>query len=456
MFRFFLAAVVFAILLPGVRAGETVVRLSLQPMPAPKPLLRYRLLPEVGELNPGNAAQWYLRCFMEQRNFFFTKDSAQQRARYQTMPLDKLPAKQLRHYGGKALEQADWAARLDAIDWQVLERIHGDGPDMRMPELGPLQVLAAALQVRFRGQVAGRHFDEAVGTAKTMFALARHLGEYPTEAANRLGLSVAGLALGTLEEMVQQPGCPNLYWALADLPCPLVEVRKGVQGDRTRLEADLRLLRNDAPMTEEELRNVVNRVFGALGYAREQAGRPPRSLWTGLNARVKDLEGVRAARARLIEEGCPVIPTLGFPPMQVVLLQEKRAYEACRDERLKLLAMAPWQIDALPGGNQAAECGLFADLLPDVLSLRRAQGRLEQRVALLLHVEALRLYAAGHGGKLPEKRSDIGVPLPPDPFTGQPFPYRVEGTRAHLQGHPPRGEEQNPAFNILYEVDLHP
>lgn len=250
MFRFFLAAVVFAILLPGVRAGETVVRLSLQPMPAPKPLLRYRLLPEVGELNPGNAAQWYLRCFMEQRNFFFTKDSAQQRARYQTMPLDKLPAKQLRHYGGKALEQADWAARLDAIDWQVLERIHGDGPDMRMPELGPLQVLAAALQVRFRGQVAGRHFDEAVGTAKTMFALARHLGEYPTEAANRLGLSVAGLALGTLEEMVQQPGCPNLYWALADLPCPLVEVRKGVQGDRTRLEADLRLLRNDAPMTE--------------------------------------------------------------------------------------------------------------------------------------------------------------------------------------------------------------
>ena len=65
--------------------------------------------------------------------------------------------------------------------------------------------------MRFRGEAAGRRFDDAVRTAKTMFALARHLGEHPTEAANRVGLSVAGLALDTLQEMLQQPGCPNLY-----------------------------------------------------------------------------------------------------------------------------------------------------------------------------------------------------------------------------------------------------
>ena len=127
----------------------------------------------------------------------------------------------------------------------------------RLPaELGPLQVLAAALQVRFRVEVAGRHFDDAVRTAKTMFALARHLGEHPTEVANLVGLWVAHLGLDTLEEMVQQPGCPNLYWALTDLPCPLVDLRKGVQGDRTLVAAELRLLRDDAPMTEAELEDV--------------------------------------------------------------------------------------------------------------------------------------------------------------------------------------------------------
>ena len=68
--------------------------------------------------------------------------------------------------------------------------------------------------------VAERHFDDAIRTAKTMFALARHLGEHPTEVADLVGLWVAHLCLGTLEEMVQQPGCPNLYWALTDLPLP--------------------------------------------------------------------------------------------------------------------------------------------------------------------------------------------------------------------------------------------
>ena len=87
--------------------------------------------------------------------------------------------------------------------------------------------------------MAGTHFDDAIATAKTMFALARQLGEHPTEIADLVGMWVAHLGLGTLEEMVQQPGCPNLYWALTDLPSPLVDLRKGAQGDRTRVAADL-------------------------------------------------------------------------------------------------------------------------------------------------------------------------------------------------------------------------
>jgi hypothetical protein len=79
---------------------------------------------------------------------------------------------------------------------------------------------------------------------------------------------------------------------------------------------------------------------------------------------------------------------------------------------------------------------------------------LEQRIALLRHVEALRLYAAEHDGKLPDKLSDIDVPLPDDPVTGKPFAYKVEEGTAHLRGSPPRGEEKNPAYNVHYEITL--
>jgi hypothetical protein len=479
------AAVLLALLPPGSPAGEPGVRLSVRPMPAPKPALKYLLLPEVLELNPGNPVQWYLRCFQEQRNFFFGKEATAERARYLAMPLAELPVEQLRGYGGAALTQADWAARLDNPDWQVVSRLQAEGMDLLLPELEPLRILAGALRVRFRAQVAGRHFDDAVRTAKTMFALARHLGEHPTGAANRLGLSVAELALDTLEEMVQQPGCPNLYWALTDLPCPLVDLRKGLQGDRALVEAEFRPLRDDAAMTEAQVEEFVSRLSGRIGFVREQEGLPPRSLRVGLRVRAKDPDRVRAARSRLTAAGGAkeinpspasfsrrdfpaVTASVGklflrsflvesFPPAQVILLDEKRAYEVRRDERLKLLALAPWQIDALVRGEHRGRDGdgLFADLLlPDVVTMRRAQGRLEQRVALLRHVEALRLYAAAHGGALPRRLSDVRVPLPPDPFTGQPFRYEADGATAHLRGCPPPGDEKNPADKHHYQVTM--
>jgi len=465
MTRVLLTAIALAAFPLNSRGEEAAVHLTVRPMPSPKPALKYQLLPELRELKPGNAAQNYLKCFMDQRYFFFTKEAAAERARYQTMPLAELPVDKLRHYGGSALKQADWSARLDSLDWQTLEHIQNGGMETLPDELGPLQDLAAALQVRFRAEVAGRHFDDALRTAKTMFALGRHLGEHPTEVANLVGLWVAHLSLGTLEEMVQQPGCPNLYWALTDLPCPLVDLRKGVQGDRTLVAADLRSLHDDAPMTETEMEKFVSHLSGVMGFAREQAGRAPRSLRTRLQARVKDPERVRAARRRLVQAayGPDLVKTfsatqviLTFSATQVILVDEKRDYEFHRDERMKLLAVPLWQIDSLAGSKEREPDadGLFADLLPHIIKLRRTQGRLEQQIALLRHVEALRLYAAEHDNKLPAKLSDITVPLPIDPITGKPFIYSVDGTIAHIRGSSLQGEEKNAGSDVHYEVTL--
>ncbi len=474
MTRIFVAVVALAAICLASRANETVVSLVVQPMPAPKPALKYLLLPEVRELKPGNPAQYYLRCFMEQRNFFFTKYSTDQRARYLSMPLDKLAMENTRNYGGSALRQVDWAARLNAIDWEMVERVQGEGVDLSLPELGPLRILAEALQVRFRIEVAGRHFDDAVRSAKTMFALARHLGEFPAEPANFLGLSVAGRAVDTLQEMVQQPDCPNLYWALTDLPRPLVDLRKGLQGESTLTETELRPIREDAVMTEEQLEKVVSRLSGVTALGREQAGRVPRSFRANLAARIKDADKVRDARARLFAARRSVVAgqmpkkimsrdflnrvldvysdkdRIGkFSPLQVILLDEKHKYEAQRDERMKLLALAPWEIDALAGVEQ--ERGgdiLFADFLPRVVPARRKQAALEQRLALLRIVEAVRMYAAGHDGKLPEKLSEISVPLPVDPFTGKAFVYKKEGAAAQLRGGSPQGADKDRVYNV--------
>ncbi len=415
-------------------AGEAVTRLHVQPMAAPQPALKYQLLPRLDERNPGNAAQNYLKCFMEQHAFFFGKQGLVERERFETLSLVDLALEQVGNYGGNALRQADWAARMESIDWQSLGSIDKGGIQGPPAEVGPIQVLARALHARFRTEIAQRRYDDAIRTAKTMFQLARHLGEHPTEVAELVALWVAHVALGSLEEMVQQPKCPNLYWALTDLPTPLVDLRKGVQGEQAMVGAELKPIRDDTPMSQAELEEIVGRLSAVLSFAREQTGQPPRSIRTAFRARTKDTEALRAARQRLIQIGA-ADQTLGkFPPLQIILLDQKHRYEIERDERLKLLCVPVWQVAGwVPKDKpEGAAKRPLAELLPNVDKLRAAQAELERQLAILRYIEALRLAAAGHDGTPPAQLADIRVPLPSDPVSGKPFRYSAEGTTAHV------------------------
>ena len=218
-------------------AAETLIRLTVYPAPAAKPALRYLLLPELRELEPGNPCHIYLKCFMESQKFFFDKEAFQRREKLLVMPLKELPAQELLDYGHLHLQYADLAARLDRPDWQILSKLKTDGIGLLVPDLQEMRKLASALKVRFRAEVALGRFDDALRTAKTMFAMSRHLYEHPTLIADLVGIAVAFVAIGPLEEMLEQPGCPNLYWALTNLPSPLVPLDRGIEGERLLIRA---------------------------------------------------------------------------------------------------------------------------------------------------------------------------------------------------------------------------
>ena len=158
-----------------------------------------------------------------------------------------------------------------------------------------------------------------------------------------------------------------------------------------------------------------------------------------LNAQTKDAANVAAARRRLAERGLPEARLVPFPVDQVILLDEKLKYEVRRDDVMKTLRFPVVQAEALAASQPKRPPAPLADaLVPVTKAVRRARSRLEQRIGLLRHVEALRLYAAAHGGTLPAALSEISVPLPNDPFSGKPFRYeRIGATQAHLRGNPP-------------------
>src|SRR5262249_24766178 len=307
----------------------------------------------------------------------------------------------------------------------------------------------------FQEEAVHGHFDDALRSAKTMFAMSRHMGEHPTLIGDLVAIAIAYVAIGPLEEMLEQPGCPNLYWALTNLPNPLIPLDKGMEGERASLLTDFRDLDERAPMSVDQLQKFIAHWelwFGDGKLPRPGEGR----VRTWLQARTKDAGMVGAALRRLAESGLPEERLRRFPADQVILLDEKRALDVRFDDLMKITTLPAWQAEALVArSGSIKDPALFADaLVPAEYGVYPKRWRLDQRIALLRHVEALRLYAAEHNATLPARLSETPVPLPDDPFTGRPFRYEVHGNTAHLRGGPPHGMEKEPAFNVHYEVTL--
>ena len=177
--------------------------------------------------------------------------------------------------------------------------------------------------------------------------------------------------------------------------------------------------------------------------------------------RASSAEEVKAARARLIEAGLKPQHVNIWSALHVVLLDDVLLYEKYRDEVGKWMNLPYWQ--AKPGIDEVvAEVpkvrskspfkSAFVSLVPGMEKVKQAQARIDQRIAYLQILEAIRLYAYKNGGALPATLAETKLPLPVDPITGKPFEYVVQGDVATLHGaNPHPGVDR---LNRYYEIRI--
>ncbi|NOR67536.1 MAG: hypothetical protein GQ528_09285 [Woeseiaceae bacterium] len=81
--------------------------------------------------------------------------------------------------------------------------------------------------------------------------------------------------------------------------------------------------------------------------------------------------------------------------------------------------------------------------------------RLDRNIALLRTIEAVRMFAAAHSGRLPGSLAEItSVPVPADPVTGEGFLYkRIDARKARLEA-PVSPAESNKW--PVYELTIRP
>jgi hypothetical protein len=439
--------------------------LTIGPAAAPKPALKYKLLPPVEEMAPGNAIQSYYRAFSPE---WFT--NARKPEVYEKVekalktPLKEMPQKELAWVLESAqLREVDLGARRAYCDWDFTERIKKEGWGMLLPDVQSFRQFATLLACRARLEMAGGHYDKAARSFATGMTLGKHAADAPTLINALVGVAICQVMLQQVEEWIQTPGSPNLYWALAELPQPYISLRRGLQAEQVFLEAAIPMLKDlaTARLGSEQARVLGEQVVRAQ-HSLEGGSRAP-TVGDQAIATMLAVKLYPEAKRALIAEGRTQADVESMPVIQVVLIHALEQYQQLRDDLVKWASLPYWQ--AYRGVEQAnqqirkAKENLqgvpFTSVLPALSKVTAATARLDRRIAALRCIEAIRLHAAAHGGQLPATLADITeVPVPIDPTTGQAFHYQLDGGKAVLEGGLLPGFENIPSYTLRYELTL--
>lgn len=207
---------------------------STTPAAEPQPALEYRFWPAWHELEPGNSVPLYLRAIVQ-----LSGPGDQERWRTYEELMEAQPPdpsdpeameaarEWLNRYGSKWVfeeirratyrEEADFGHRIESL--QGTQQF-----SFLLPELHELRELARLLDIRIRIAIADGDFDEAIASLRDGFRLAGTLRESRLLISQLVGAAIIRIMLEDVRLLISAPGAPNLYWALASLPRPLISM----------------------------------------------------------------------------------------------------------------------------------------------------------------------------------------------------------------------------------------
>jgi hypothetical protein len=422
-------------------SADAVKEVVIHPAPAPRPAWKYRLLPPLSEQSPGVAAPLYAQAFLAMQERKVDEATWEKlQGQWPYMPLAELPREDLR----KALEQlravlecVEAASRRPRYGVELTPRDYAHTLPTLRPQLAAFRALAELLVVRTRLQVLDGDVDGAVRSLRAGYALSRHCAEQPTVPHALLGISLAGAVTSEALEVVQMPGAPNLYWPLTALPERCVDLRPVFDFDALVFDAIFQEYARfkAGGATAEQWRALLDKIADSPPWWHVTG---PQTADTSPAARKQSLDAllpkvVPIAR-RLLQADGIAEKTLGqMPPPELVVRAALETYQRRRDEMAKWCSVPFWQARRAVEAEEteterlAQEAGVPWEAVPEAGNILLQVALKDRKLAALRCLEAIRLYAASHDGKLPERLEDItDVPIPHNPFTGKPFRYRSE------------------------------
>jgi hypothetical protein len=477
-------------------ARPTVI--TLRPAAEPVPALKYRLVPEQVKLVPGNAAIFYLRGVIMMMETYSGR-AAMEKARpganadlvderiasgaWVAGPIGEIHRDKARKYlepFQNALKEVELGALRSTCDWEFDQRT--EGMYLMLPDIQQMRGLGRLLALKARLAILDGKTDEAMHWIETGFVMGRHISQGPLAIQALIGIAISRSNTRYLEDLIQAPGGPSLYWALADRPRPFIDMRRPMEGERYLLEKmlpELSELDQGAWSLDQARRfaDTLHRKLFALVSGEPIPGRDGTApmglsdLSRRLSTAAMAAKIYPEAKRALIARGRPEAQVEAMPVIQIAALYTMQEYQRLRDDSYKWMNVPYRQsYNRMEQANRFTVeqkranplLSMMYGLMTPILNAPRfAPVRLERELDALQCIEAIRLYAAAHEGKLPPTLEAItDAPAPLDPATGKPFLYQVHEDSATLSALASRGfdyphvVDDHQPYAIRYELKL--
>lgn len=421
--------------------------LSVHPAMLPQPSLKYRLLPDAGDQTSGNAALAYLLAF------------AQTPIDQRMNELLDTPAKDLRKAGAddflakqdSALREVRIATGRTECQWDPSFRQLG----LAWPAdyLNRARWMADVLTLKVRLATADGHYGEAIDSLRDGFTLARNLGREGPLVQGLVALGIESAMLRDARELMQAKDAPNLYWALANLPRSMIDLREMMEMETAAVFFNYPELKDHSErLSAARSRELLSRL-AAYSHGSPTAGDTAAAL-------VHMMKVYPQAKERLVRSGMAPQQVEELAANSVVLAYDVDQYRQQAQELIKWAGFPPWE--SIPGVHAAfkqiqaerQEYNALSMLLPSFQFSGIQIARVDRELALTTCVEAICAYAASHDGQLPPDLDALSAqtPAPTDPMTGRAFEYQSKENVATLRGPAPAGELKQ--FETVFRITI--
>ena len=434
-------------------------KLSLAPAAEPVPALFYILLPRRLDQKPGNAALLYNSAAALCPDGK-SDDIDEKIGKWRDMPVEQLPRKEVEKAlssFSSSFHHVALAAQRSDCQWEMpLE----DGFSLQLPHLSTFRRIAFAMQLQIRLKIADGQTDQAVELLQQGLYMGRSIARGPTIIQDLVGASISRLMLEEVESLMQMPDSPNLYWALTSLPTPMIDMRSSLEYEREMLFMELPVLRN----LENEVLTPAQ-ASATISYFIKKLGGPGDLPFEGALPLGWVMMHYSDAKQFLAQRGFSQQRIEEMPAAQAVLIYQKQEYQELLDNIYKWLALPYHQAQPhLEKGRQqfyehlhakGVKVNVFSTFMPALGRISFLLVRLDRKIALLRTMEAIRMFAADHSGRLPRSLAEItSVPVPADPVTGKNFLYkRINARNARLEATVSPAERKK---RPVYELTIKP